>query len=137
MRNSLSMKTTPLDPNLSSILQEHRVFPPPPDFAAKAHVKSVEEYETLYRRSVDDPEKFWGEVARELHWFAPWTKVLHWELPWARWFVNGKTNLCYNCVDRHALGGKKDKIAILWESEPGEVRRLTFGELHAEVQKFA
>ena len=131
------MKTTPLDPNLSSILREHRVFPPPPDFAAKAHVKSVEEYETLYRRSVDDPEKFWGEVARELHWFAPWTKVLHWELPWARWFVNGKTNLCYNCVDRHALGGKKDKIAILWESEPGEVRRLTFGELHAEVQKFA
>jgi acetyl-CoA synthetase len=131
------MKNTTLDPNLSSILRENRVFPPPPDFAAKAHVKSLEEYETLYRRSIDDPEDFWAEVARELHWFAPWTKVLDWELPWARWFVNGKTNLCYNCVDRHALGGKKDKVAILWESEPGEVRRLTFGELHLEVQKFA
>jgi acetyl-CoA synthetase len=131
------MKTTPLDPNLSSILREHRVFPPPADFAAKAHIKSLKEYETLYRRSVDDPEGFWGEIARELHWFAPWTKVLDWKLPHARWFVNGKINISYNCVDRHALGGKRDKIAILWESEPGEVRRLTFGELHVEVQRFA
>ncbi|HEV2275273.1 MAG TPA: acetate--CoA ligase, partial [Acidobacteriaceae bacterium] len=89
------------------------------------------------RRSIEDPEAFWGEVAGDLHWFAPWTKVLEWELPWAKWFVGGKTNLCYNAVDRHATGGKRDKVAILWESEPGEVRRLTFGELHVEVQKLA
>jgi acetyl-CoA synthetase len=131
------MKTTPLDPNLSSILRETRVFPPPADFAAKAHVKSLEEYEQLYRQSVQDPEGFWGEVARELHWFAPWTKVLDWNLPWAKWFVDGKINLSYNCIDRHALGGKKNKVAILWEGEPGEVRRLTFGDIHVEVQKFA
>ncbi len=100
-------------------------------------MKSFEQYESLYRESIHDPEGFWGKAAAELHWFAPWTKVLDWNLPWAKWFVGGKTNLCYNAVDRHALGGKENKIAILWESEPGEVRRLTFGQLYAEVQKFA
>jgi hypothetical protein len=74
------METGTIDPNLSSILREHRVFPPPPEFAAKAHVKSLEEYETLYRRSIQDPEGFWAEVARELHWFTPWTSVLDWQL---------------------------------------------------------
>jgi len=131
------MSTTLHDPNLSSTLREHRVFAPPTEFAAKAHVKSLEEYEALYQRSLDDPEGYWAEVARELHWFAPWTKVLEWNPPWAKWFVGGKINLCYNAVDRHALGKRKDKTAILWEGEPGEVRRLSFAELHAEVQKFA
>jgi acetyl-CoA synthetase len=125
------------DPNLDSTLRENRVFPPPPEFAAKAHVKSLEEYEALYRRSVEDPESYWAEVASELHWFEPWTQVLDWNLPWAKWFVGGKINLCYNCVDRHVLSGRKDKVAILWEGEPGEVRKLTFGDLHIEVQKFA
>jgi acetyl-CoA synthetase len=118
-------------------LREHRVFPPPAEFAAKAHVKSLEEYETLYRRSIQDPQNFWAEVARELHWFSPWTSVLQWEPPVAKWFVGGKINLSYNCVDRHALGERKDKVAILWEGEPGETRSLTYGELHLEVQKFA
>jgi acetyl-CoA synthetase len=131
------METGTIDPNLSSILREHRVFPPPAEFAAKAHVKSLEEYETLYRRSIQDPQNFWAEVARELHWFSPWTSVLQWEPPVAKWFVGGKINLSYNCVDRHALGERKDKVAILWEGEPGETRSLTYGELHLEVQKFA
>jgi len=131
------MKTGTVDLNLSSILHENRVFPPPAEFAAQAHVKSLEEYETLYKRSIQDPEAFWAEIASELHWFQPWTKVLDWNPPVARWFVGGKTNLCYNCVDRHALGDKRDKVAILWEGEPGEIRRLTYGELHAEVQKFS
>jgi acetyl-CoA synthetase len=131
------METSTIDPNLSSILREHRVFPPPAEFAAKAHVKSLEEYETLYRRSIQDPQNFWAEVARELHWFSPWTSVLQWEPPVAKWFVGGKINLSYNCVDRHALGERKDKVAILWEGEPGETRSLTYGELHLEVQKFA
>jgi acetyl-CoA synthetase len=131
------METGTINPNLSSTLHEHRVFPPPAEFAAKAHVKSLEEYETLYRRSIQDPQRFWAEIASELHWFAPWTKVLEWNPPLARWFVGGKLNLCYNCVDRHALGDRKDKVAILWESEPGETRTLTYGELYLEVQKFA
>jgi acetyl-CoA synthetase len=133
----MSSTTTSPDPNLDSVLRENRVFPPPEEFAAKARIKSFAEYEQMYRRSVDDPESFWAEAARELHWFKPWDKVLEWNLPWAKWFVGGKTNLSYNCVDRHALGEKRDKVAILWEGEPGEVRRLTFGELHAEVQRVA
>ena len=75
------METGTIDPNLSSILREHRVFPPPAEFAAQAHVKSLEEYEALYRRSIQDPESFWAEIASELHWFAPWTKVLDWQPP--------------------------------------------------------
>ena len=122
----MASTTTPLNPNLESILRENRVFPPPPEFAAKAHIKSLEEYEALYKQSVEDPEAFWGGVAEELHWFVPWTKVLEWDLPWAKWFVGGKINLCYNCVDRHALGDKAGKVAILWEGEPGEVRKITF-----------
>src|SRR6202020_1640693 len=129
------METRTIDPNLSSILREHRVFPPPAEFAAQAHVKSLEEYEALYRRSIQDPQKFWAEVAADLHWFTPWTSVLEWKPPMAKWFVGGKINLCYNCVDRHALSSRKDKVAVLWEGEPGETRKLTYGELYLEVQK--
>ncbi len=123
--------------DLDSMLRENRVFPPSAEFSAKAYVHSLDEYEALYKQSIEDPEKFWGDAARELHWFKPWDKVLEWNLPWAKWFVGGKTNLCYNCVDRHALGQRHDKTAIIWEGEPGEVRRLTYAELHDEVQKFA
>jgi acetyl-CoA synthetase len=123
--------------DLDSILRENRVFPPPAEFSSKAHIKSLEEYEALYKQSIEDPETFWAGVAKELHWFKPWDKVLDWNLPWAKWFVGGKTNLCYNCVDRHATGVRANKTAIIWEGEPGEVRRLTYAELHIEVQKFA
>ena len=125
------------DPNLDSTLREDRVFPPPPEFAAKAHIGSLEQYEELYARSIANPEEFWADAARELHWFAPWTRVLDWNLPWAKWFVGGKINISYNCLDRHVQNGRRDKTAIIWEGEPGEVRRLSFGELLAEVQKFA
>jgi acetyl-CoA synthetase len=131
------MASSTTNVNLDSTLRENRVFPVPEEFAKQAHVKSLAEYDDLYARSIADPEAFWAGIAKELHWFEPWTKVLEWELPWAKWFVGGKLNLCYNSVDRHALGTRKDKVAIIWEGEPGEVRRLTFGELHAEVQKFA
>ena len=123
------MSSSTTNVNLDSTLRENRVFPVPEDFARQAHVKSLAEYEELYARSVADPEAFWASIAKELHWFEPWTKVLEWNLPWAKWFVGGKLNLCYNCVDRHALGARKDKIAIIWEGEPGEIRKLTFGEL--------
>ncbi len=123
--------------DIDSTLRENRVFPPPKEFSAKAHIKSLEEYEALYKQSIEDPEKFWAGVAHELHWFKPWDKVLEWNLPWAKWFVGGKTNLCYNCVDRHLGGERANKTAIIWEGEPGEIRRLTYAELHSEVQKFA
>ena len=129
--------STTSDQHLDSILRENRVFSPPSEFAAKAHVRSLAEYEELYARSIADPEGFWESAARELHWFSPWTKVLDWDLPWAKWFVDGKINLSYNCLDRHVHNGKRDKTAILWEGEPGEVRKLSYGELLAEVQKFA
>jgi acetyl-CoA synthetase len=136
--NSSPVSQPVQDAHFSSMLRENRVFAPPAAFAAKARIGSMEAYEAMYARSIADPEAFWAEAAKELHWFTPWTKVLDWQLPHAQWFVGGKLNLCYNCVDRHALTGKRDQVAILWEGEPaGEVRRLTFGELHLEVQKFA
>ncbi len=123
--------------NLSSSLHEDRVFHPPPEFASQAQVKSIEEYRELYERSIADPEAFWAEAAQALDWFQPWTKVLEWNEPWARWFVGGKLNLCHNCVDRHAKGARADKTAIIWESEPGEIHRLTYRQLLAGVERFA
>jgi acetyl-CoA synthetase len=124
--------------HFQSILREERVFPPPPEFSARAHVKSEAEYEALYRRSLEDPEGFWATAAGELEWFAPWDRVLEWEAPHAKWFVGGKLNLCDNCVDRHAKGARRNHTAILWVGEPeGEVRRLTFGDLHEAVQRCA
>src|SRR6202142_3555723 len=123
--------------DLESTLREFRVFPPPEEFSRKAHIQSLQQYETLYKQSIEDPEAFWAGVAKDLHWFQPWEKVLEWNLPWAKWFVGGKLNLSYNCVDRHALGERAQKTALIWEGEPGEIRRLTYAELHVEVQKFA
>ena len=118
-------------------MREDRVFPPPAEFAGKARIGSLAEYERMYERSIAEPEEFWAEAAGELEWFAPWTSVLDGSGPHAKWFAGGKLNLSHNCVDRHAKGARKDKVALLWEGEPGEVRKLTFAELHAEVQKFA
>jgi acetyl-CoA synthetase len=132
-----SLPASAANRDIDSTLRENRVFPPPAEFSAKAHIKSLEEYEALYKRSIEDPETFWADAARELDWFKPWDKVLEWNLPWAKWFVGGKLNLSTNCVDRHALGERRNKTAIIWEGEPGEIRRLTYAELHAEVQKFA
>ena len=122
---------------MESLLRENRVFQPPVEFAAKAHIKSLEQYEAMYRRSVEEPEAFWAEAAGELEWFRPWERVLDGKMGQARWFTGGKLNLSHNCVDRHANGARRDKVALLWEGEPGEVRKLTFGDLHAEVQRFA
>ena len=101
-----SLPTSVANQDIDSTLRENRVFPPPAEFSAKAHIKSLEEYEALYKQSIEDPESFWAGAARELHWFKPWDKVLEWNLPWAKWFVGGKMNLSYNCVDRHALGAR-------------------------------
>ncbi len=91
----------------------------------------------MYRRSIDDNEAFWAEQADELEWFTRPEKVLEWNVPEAKWFVGGKLNLCHNAVDRHAIGARGDKPALVWEGEPGEVRSLTYLELHDAVQRVA
>ncbi len=123
---------------IDSVMQEARVFPPPPEFAARARIGSMEEYEALYARAKNDPESFWGAYAREeLHWFEPFTKVLEWNEPYAKWFVGGKTNISYNCLDRHLESPRRHKAAIVWEGEPGDQRVLTYDQLHREVCRFA
>jgi acetyl-CoA synthetase len=123
--------------DIESVLKEERVFHPPPEFSAKAHIKSLEEYERLYRQAEEDPEGFWAGIARELHWFTPWERVLEWNPPFAQWFVGGRTNIAYNCLDRHLSTARKNKAALIWEGEPGEERILTYQVLHREVCKFA
>jgi acetyl-CoA synthetase len=123
--------------NITSVLKESRVFPPPAEFAAKARIKSLAEYEALYRRGADDPEGFWAEQAQSLHWFKKWDRVLEWNEPFAKWFVGGKINASYNCLDRHLAGPRRNKAAIVWEGEPGDSRVLTYADLHREVCKFA
>ena len=91
----------------------------------------------MYRRSIESPEAFWGEVAATLHWFTPWERVREWNPPWARWFIGGKTNLAYNCLDRHLETWRRNKAALIWEGEPGEVRTLTYAQLHREVCRCA
>ncbi len=119
------------------MLNERRVFPPPEEFRSRARISSDEDYRRMCSEAEADPEKFWGKVASELHWFEPWQKVLDWNAPWVKWFVGGKLNLSYNCLDRHAAGWRRNKAAIIWEGEPGEVETLTYQQLLVEVQKFA
>jgi acetyl-CoA synthetase len=118
-------------------MQESRVFPPPKEFVERAKINSPSAYETLWREAAGDVEKFWGALAGELHWFRAPDKVLEWNEPDARWFVGGKTNVSYNCLDVHLTTSRKDKTALFWEGEPGDTRTLTYAQLHHEVEKFA
>jgi acetyl-CoA synthetase len=129
--------SVPTGQNIDSILQESRTFPPPPEFSKRAHIKSREEYDRIRQEAEANPEAFWDKIARELHWFKPWSKVLEWNAPWAKWFVGGEFNLSYNCLDRHVATWRKNKAALIWEGEPGEQRTFTYQQLLAEVQKFA
>ncbi|MEX0613065.1 MAG: AMP-binding protein, partial [Pirellulales bacterium] len=123
---------------IDTVMQEKRLFPPPKAFAARARIKSLDEYQQLWNRAAADPPKFWAELAREeLHWFQPFEKPLVWKEPFAEWFAGGKTNVSYNCLDRNLAASLGDRTAILWEGEPGDSRRLTYAELHREVCKFA
>lgn len=123
---------------VDSVMVESRLFPPSDEFVAKSRVQGMEGYQKLYDRAAADPEAFWAEEAREhLHWFEPFTKTLEWENPFAKWFVGGKTNVSYNCLDAHIAAGNGDRTAILWEGEPGDTRTLTYSELHKEVSLFA
>lgn len=127
----------PTSPNITSVLKEKRVFKPDAGFAKTAHVKSFGEYRKIYQASIRNPERFWGKIASELDWFKKWSKVLEWKLPFSKWFVGGKINVSYNCLDRHLSTWRKNKAAIIWEGEPGDSRTLTYQQLHREVCKFA
>jgi acetyl-CoA synthetase len=133
------MSTAPqaAGPNIDSILTETRSFAPPEEFSKNAHIRSKEEYDKICAKAAADPEAFWADIARQLHWFKPWDKVMEWEIPWAKWFIGGKLNLSYNCLDRHVETWRKNKAAIIWESEPGEVRTYTYQQLLSEVCKCA
>jgi acetyl-CoA synthetase len=123
--------------SIEVVSNEQRVFQPPEAFAANAAVKSREDYAGLYQRSIADPEGFFREQTKELRWSKQPQKVLEWEAPFAKWFSDGTLNLADNCIDRHVEGGRADKTAILWEGEPGEIRKLSYRELLGEVSRCA
>ena len=125
------------DKSIESVSHESRVFPPPASFSQQAWIKSRNEYLALYQQSLETPEAFWSEQAKALHWFAQPKKTLEWAPPFAKWFVGGKTNLAYNCLDRHLQGARRNKVALIWEGEPGEIRTLSYFQLHREVCQFA
>jgi len=118
---------------IDALLQETRRFPPKPEFVAVANVRDP----SIYKRAHEDLEGFWGEAANRLDWFQRWDKVLEWNAPWAKWFVGGKLNASYNCVDRHMRTWRRNKAAIIWEGEPGDTRVLTYRDLYREVNRFA
>ncbi|MBN1869763.1 MAG: acetate--CoA ligase [Candidatus Omnitrophica bacterium] len=116
-----------------TLLEENRIFYPSPEFKKNANVKD----ESIYQEAAKDREAFWGKYANDLDWFKKWDKVLDWKLPFAKWFVGGKLNASYNCLDRHVKAGKGGKTAILWEGEEGEERKLTYDDIYKVVNKLA
>ena len=123
---------------IDHVLIEDRLFPPPAEFTEKAVFSTTKQYDDMYRRAADDPAGFWGEQAKEhLHWFEPFNEVCRWNAPNAEWFVGGKTNASYNCLDRQVEAGNGDRVAIIFEGEPGDTRKLTYADLLKEVCKCA
>ncbi|HTI98246.1 MAG TPA: acetate--CoA ligase [Dongiaceae bacterium] len=138
------MAVKPASTNITSVLQEDRVFKPSKVFSARAHIKSFAQYKKLYNESIRTPEKFWARQAgAELVWFQPWKKVLQWKAPFAKWFVGGRLNVSVNCLDKWLNTPHANKAALIWEGEPaapgkpGEERTLTYRQLHHEVCRFA
>ncbi|MEL7336768.1 MAG: acetyl-coenzyme A synthetase N-terminal domain-containing protein, partial [Planctomycetota bacterium] len=120
------------------VLQETRLFPPSKSFTDAAVISSQQQYEEMYAAARDDRDGFWDEQAKEhLHWFEPYNEVCRWEAPHVEWFVGGKTNASYNCLDRNVDQGRGDKTAIIWEGEPGETRTLNYRQLLTEVCRCA
>jgi acetyl-CoA synthetase len=124
---------------ITSMMAEERVFAPPKELSEKAYIKSIEEYREIHRRSIEDPEGFWGEKAEQLDWYKKWDRVLVEDFREAEheWFVGGKLNVSYNCLDRHLKTWRKNKAALIWEGDGGESTTLTYQELYHEVCKFA
>ncbi|MBH0207876.1 MAG: AMP-binding protein [Nitrospira sp.] len=119
---------------IETLLKESRTYQPTAKTIAAAYIK---EYETEYKKSIADPETFWSNAAKELEWFAPWNKVLEWEYPWAKWFVDARCNIAYNCLDRHIKTWRKNKVALIWVGENDQERIFTYGELYRQVNRCA
>jgi len=118
-------------------MSQDGIYPPSEEFARNANVSGMDAYRALYEKAQQEPEEFWGELAgNEIHWFQKWHHVFEWHPPFVKWFVGAKTNMSFNCLDRH-LESRGDKVAILWEGEPGDVLRITYRELHRLVCRFA
>ena len=119
--------------SIDALLQEERTFSPPASFAENANMADPE----IYEKARQDPEAFWAGLAEELDWFRKWDKVLEWDPPFSKWFVGGKLNVSYNCIDRHLANGRRNKAAIIWEGEPGDWKVYTYWDLYREVCRFA
>ena len=129
MAKTATSDATPIE----ALLREKRKFPPPKDFVKRANVSTP----SIYKDAAKNPARFWERFARELHWFKPWKKALEWKVPYAKWFVGGKLNVSYNCLDRHIDTARRTKAALIWEGEPGDTRTLTYWDLYREVNRFA
>ena len=124
---------------ITSMMDEKRIFYPPKELSAKAYIKSFDEYQKIYKRSIEDPEGFWGDMAKELDWYKKWDKVLVEDFKEAKhqWFTGGKLNVSYNCLDRHLNTWRKNKAALIWEGDIGDTCSFTYQQLYYEVCKFA
>jgi acetyl-CoA synthetase len=122
-----------MNDRIETLLDEQRTFPPPPAFQQAAHVRD----QTVYEAARRDREAYWADWARQLEWSRPWDRVLEWRPPHAKWFLGGTLNVSVNCLDRHVRAGRGDRVALIWEGEPGDVRRITYGELLEQVARFA
>ena len=121
-------------------MTEPMVVKPPEEFAKRARISSTKQYREMYDRSIKDPDGFWAEQAERLHWFKKWDKVSKWDFKTAKieWYLGGKLNVSYNCLDRHLATARKNKAALIWEGDsPEESRTLTYQDVHREVCKFA
>lgn len=123
--------------NNTLVIDENTVIYPSKEFSAKARVSSMEQYESMHKQSIDDPDTFWANEASDLKWQKKWDKVLDWKAPYAEWFQGAELNICENAVDRHVEAGRGDKAAIIWEGEPGDKRTVTYQQLQHEVCRMA
>lgn len=119
---------------IETLLKESRTYRPTAKTIAAAYIR---DYETAYQKSIADPEAFWSQAAKELHWFTPWDTVLEWNYPWAKWFVGARCNITYNCLDRHINTWRKNKVALIWVGEDNQERLFTYGELYRQVNRCA
>jgi len=122
------------------LMEEQRTFPPPEGHSKRAHIKSLEQYEEIYKKSVEDPEGFWAEIAeKNISWYRKWDRVLEYnfEKPEIKWFLGAQLNVAYNCLDRHIEGVRRNKAAIIWESDDGRTKTYTYQQLYHAVNRFA
>ncbi|MBI5345268.1 MAG: acetate--CoA ligase, partial [Deltaproteobacteria bacterium] len=128
------------DETIEVLTHEKRLFPPPDYFKKNAYIKGIEEYERLYKESITDMEGFWSRMAEEsLDWDRRWDKAALWDFhkPYVKWFINGRLNAAYNCIDRHLKSWRRNKAAIIWEGDDGTTRTYTYQQLGSEVNRFA